>query len=155
MRAARLVPTLLLGVGGCASAAPVAGSAGTVGVVATDRAPAAVGPYAQATVANGMLYAAGQLPLDPQSGQIVGSDIAAQTERVLANLSAILAARGATWSNVVKTTVFVQDLRDFPRLNETYARVLGSARPARSTVQVAAIPRGALVEIDLVAALPR
>lgn len=120
----------------------------------TDRAPAAIGPYAQAVVANGFLFSAGQIPLDPASMQVVDGDVAAQTEQVLRNLDAVLASAGASWADVVKTTVFLTDMRDFPRMNEVYARVMGDARPARSTVQVAALPRGVLVEIDLVAALP-
>jgi 2-iminobutanoate/2-iminopropanoate deaminase len=123
--------------------------------VQTDNAPAAIGPYSQATVANGFLFTAGQIALDPASGQIVAGDVVAQTDRVLANLKAILDAAGASWSDVVKTTVFLHDMNDFPRVNEAYARALGSARPARSTVQVSALPRGVLVEIDAIAALPR
>jgi 2-iminobutanoate/2-iminopropanoate deaminase len=123
--------------------------------VQTDNAPAAIGPYSQATVANGFLFTAGQIALDPASGQIVAGDVVAQTDRVLTNLKAILDAAGASWSDVVKTTVFLHDMNDFPRVNEAYARALGSARPARSTVQVSALPRGVLVEIDAIAALPR
>jgi 2-iminobutanoate/2-iminopropanoate deaminase len=123
--------------------------------IQTGAAPAAIGPYSQAIVANGFLFTAGQIALDPASGQIVGTDVVAQAERVLANLKAILDAAGASWNDVVKTTVFLHDMNDFPRVNEAYARALGSARPARSTVQVSALPRGVLVEIDAVAALPR
>lgn len=123
--------------------------------IQTDSAPAAIGPYSQAIVSNGFLFTAGQIALDPATGQIVGGDVVAQAERVLANLKAILDAAGASWSDVVKTTVFLHDMNDFPRVNEVYARVLGTARPARSTVQVSALPRGVLVEIDAVAALPR
>jgi 2-iminobutanoate/2-iminopropanoate deaminase len=119
--------------------------------VHTDRAPAAIGPYSQAVVAHGLLFTAGQIPLDPATGQVVSGDVSAQTERVLANLAAVLEAAGASWSNVVKTTVFLHDMNDFPTVNQVYARVLGAARPARSTVQVAALPRGVLVEIDAVA----
>ena len=120
----------------------------------TDKAPAAIGPYSQAVVANGFLFTAGQIPLDPASGQIVESDIIGQTEQVLRNLAAVLDAAGAAWTDVVKTTVFLTDMRDFPRMNEVYASVMGDARPARSTVQVSALPRGVLVEIDLIAAIP-
>ena len=120
--------------------------------IQTDSAPAAIGPYSQAIVANGFLFTAGQIALDPSSGQIVGGDVVAQAERVLSNLKAILDAAGASWNDVVKTTVFLHDMNDFPRVNEAYARALGSARPARSTVQVSALPRGVLVEIDAVAA---
>jgi len=119
----------------------------------TDKAPAAIGPYSQAVVANGMLFTAGQIPLDPTSMQVLEGDIVVQTEQVLRNLAAVLASAGASWSDVVKTTVFLTDMRDFPRMNEVYARVMGDARPARSTVQVSALPRGVLVEIDLIAAI--
>jgi 2-iminobutanoate/2-iminopropanoate deaminase len=120
----------------------------------TDRAPAAIGPYAQAVVANGLLFTAGQIPLDPVTMQIVEGDVEVQTEQVLRNLDAVLASAGAGWGDVVKTTVFLTDMRDFPRMNEVYARAMGDARPARSTVQVSGLPRGVLVEIDLIAALP-
>ena len=118
--------------------------------VQTDRAPAAIGPYSQGVVANGLLFTAGQIPLDPQTGQIVEGGVVKQTERVLANLRAILDSVGASWNDVVKTTVFLHDMNDFPVVNETYARTLGDARPARSTVQVSALPRNVLVEIDAV-----
>jgi 2-iminobutanoate/2-iminopropanoate deaminase len=123
--------------------------------IQTESAPAAIGPYSQAIVANGFLFTAGQIALDPASGQIVGADVVAQAERVFDNLEAILQAAGASWNDVVKTTVFLQDMNDFPRVNEVYARALGSARPARSTVAVSALPRGVLVEIEAIAALPR
>jgi 2-iminobutanoate/2-iminopropanoate deaminase len=121
--------------------------------IQTDRAPAAIGPYSQAVVANGFLFTAGQIPLDPATGQVVIGDVTAQTERVLANLAAVLEAAGTSWGSVVKTTVFLNDMNDFPAVNQVYARILGNARPARSTVQVAALPRGVLVEIDAIAAL--
>ena len=120
--------------------------------VKTDKAPAAIGPYSQAIVAGGFLFTAGQIGLDPGSGQIVEGGVTAQAERVLANLEAVLSAAGLAWSDVVKTTVYLHDMADFPTVNEIYGRLLGDARPARSTVQVSALPRGALVEIDLVAA---
>ena len=120
----------------------------------TDRAPAAIGPYSQAVLANGLLFTAGQIALDPVTGQVVEGDVVAQTEQVLRNLGAILASAGATWTDVVKSTVFLMDMRDFPRMNEVYARAMGDARPARSTVQVSALPRGVLVEIDVIAAIP-
>jgi 2-iminobutanoate/2-iminopropanoate deaminase len=123
--------------------------------IQTNSAPTAIGPYSQAIVANGFLFTAGQIALDPSSGQIVAGDVVAQAEQVLANLKAILDAVGASWSDVVKTTVFLNDMNDFPRVNEVYARALGSARPARTTVEVSALPRGVLVEIDAVAALAR
>lgn len=121
----------------------------------TDKAPEAIGPYSQGIIANGFLFTAGQIPLDPSTGETVDGDIVAQTERVVKNLEAILKQAGASWSTVVKTTVYLQDLSDFPRMNEVYARALGDARPARSTVQVAALPRGVMVEIDVVAAVKR
>jgi 2-iminobutanoate/2-iminopropanoate deaminase len=120
----------------------------------SDKAPAAIGPYSQAVVANGLLFTAGQIALDPVSTQVVEGDVVAQTEQVLHNLGAVLASAGASWADVVKTTVFLTDMRDFPRMNEVYARAMGDARPARSTVQVSGLPRGVLVEIELIAALP-
>ena len=123
-------------------------------IVHSAKAPAAIGPYSQGVIANGFLFTAGQIAIDPATGQIVTGDVAAQTERVMANLTAVLTEAGATWSNVVKTTVFLHDMGDFPVVNEVYGRALGEARPARSTVQVAALPRGVLVEIDAIVALP-
>ena len=123
-------------------------------IIQTQSAPAAIGPYSQGVVANGLLFTAGQIALDPATGEIVKGDVTAQTSRVLANLQAILDAAGASWGDVVKTTVYLHDMSDFPRMNEVYARAMGDARPARSTVQVSGLPRGVLVEIDLVAALP-
>jgi 2-iminobutanoate/2-iminopropanoate deaminase len=121
--------------------------------VKTDKAPAAIGPYSQAIISGGFLFSAGQIALDPESGQIVDGGITAQTERVMANLSAVLSAANLGWGDVVKTTVYLHDMADFPKVNEIYGNLLGDARPARSTVQVAALPRGALVEIDVVAAV--
>jgi 2-iminobutanoate/2-iminopropanoate deaminase len=122
--------------------------------VQTDQAPAAIGPYSQGVIANGLLFTAGQIGLDPATGQVVSGGVVAQTERVLANLKAILDSAGATWRDVVKTTVYLHDMNDFPVVNETYARLLGDARPARSTVQVSALPRNVLVEIDAVVKVP-
>ena len=122
--------------------------------VKTDTAPAAICAYSQAVIANGFLYSAGQLALDPKSGEMVKGDIVAQTERVVENLQNILESAGAGWGDVVKVTVYLQDLAHFPTVNEIYARWIGDARPARSTVQVAALPRGALIEVDLIALLP-
>ena len=119
--------------------------------VHTDRAPAAIGPYSQGVIANGFLFTAGQIAIDPATGQVIGGDVVAQTERVMMNLLAVLASADATWTDVVKTTVYLHDMADFPKVNEVYARALGDARPARSTVQVAGLPRGVLVEIDAVA----
>src|SRR6478752_5396795 len=106
--------------------------------ISTPHAPAAIGPYSQGIVANGFLFTAGQIALDPATGQVVQGDVAVQAERVLANLTAILSAAGTSWKQVVKTTVFLHDMKDFPVVNETYARAIGDARPARSTVQVSA-----------------
>lgn len=119
--------------------------------ISTDQAPAAIGPYSQAIVAGGFLFTAGQIALDPGTGKIVDGGIVEQTNRVFANLAAVLKAAGATWNDVVKTTVFLADLGDFPTVNEIYAKQVGSARPARSTVEVSALPRGALIEIELIA----
>lgn len=123
-------------------------------IVHTDQAPAAIGPYSQGVVANGFLFTAGQIAIDPTTGQIVSGNVAAQTERVMINLGAVLATVGATWKDVVKVTVFLHDMNDFPAVNDVYGKVIGDARPARSTVQVSALPRGVLVEIDAVVALP-
>jgi len=122
--------------------------------VHTNQAPEAIGPYSQAVKANGFLFTAGQIALDPASGQIVEGDVVAQTEQVFRNLRAILDEAGASWADVAKATVFLMDMGDFPRVNEVYARVMGESRPARSTVQVSGLPRGVRVEIDLVAVLP-
>ena len=119
--------------------------------ISTDKAPSAIGPYSQGIVANGFLYTAGQIPLDPVAGKIVEGGIIPQTERVMENLEEVLRAVGASWNDVVKTTVYLQDLAHFPTVNEVYGKWLGDARPARSTVQVSALPRGALVEIDAIA----
>ena len=123
--------------------------------IETADAPKAIGPYSQGVIANGLLFTAGQIALDPATGSIVDGDVSVQTRRVLANLEAILKAAGATWNDVVKTTVFLHDMADFAKVNEIYAQAFGSARPARSTVQVSALPRGVLVEIDAIAAVPR
>ena len=126
----------------------------SVRTLSTEAAPAAIGPYSQATIAGGFLFTAGQIPLDPATMEVVAGDIVPQTRRVLENLQHVLHAAGASWKDVVKTTVFLQDMTDFPRFNEIYAAALGDARPARSTVQVAALPRGVAVEVELVAKLP-
>ena len=126
----------------------------SVNTIQTDRAPGAIGPYSQAVTANGFLFTAGQIALDPTSGQVVAGDVRAQTERVMQNLAAVIATVNATWKDIVKTTVFVHDMNDFPAVNEVYGRALGDARPARSTVQVSALPRGVLVEIEAVVAIP-
>ena len=122
--------------------------------VATEGAPKAIGPYSQAIITGNLLFTAGQIALDPATGQIVAGDVTAQTERVMKNLTAVLESAGTDWSQVVKTTVYLQDMADFPKVNDVYGRMIGDARPARSTVQVAALPRGASVEIELIARLP-
>ena len=119
--------------------------------IETETAPAAIGPYSQGIVAGGFLFTAGQIALDPVSGKIVEGGIVEQTTRVLENLREVLAKAGATWADVVRSTVYLVDLAEFPTVNEIYGKHLGSARPARSTVQVAALPRGGLIEIDLIA----
>ena len=123
-------------------------------IIHTDHAPAAIGPYSQAIIAKGFLFTAGQIALDPATAQVVPGDIVAQTEQVFKNLAAILSAAGASWGDVAKATVYLMDMKDFPLVNEVYARAMGDARPARSTVQVSGLPRGVMVEIDLVVALP-
>src|SRR5690349_15865845 len=120
----------------------------------TDDAPRAIGPYSQAVEVDGWLYTSGQIALDPATGDLVAGGFEAQARQVLANLKAVLASAGCTFANVVKATVYVVDLADFPKLNTLYGEVMGESRPARSTVQVAALPKGALVEIDLVAKMP-
>lgn len=118
--------------------------------IMTASAPQAIGPYSQGVIANGLLFTAGQIAIDPQTGRLVDGGFTEQTERVLKNLSAVVEAAGATWGDVVKTTVYLHDMADFPTFNEMYGRHIGDARPARSTVQAAGLPRGALVEIDAV-----
>jgi 2-iminobutanoate/2-iminopropanoate deaminase len=120
-------------------------------VVFTPRGPKPIGPYSQAIRANGFLFVSGQVGFDPQTGEFVGDDVRSQTERVLENLKVILEAAGATLNHVVKTTVFLKDMNDFPVMNEVYARYFGAAPPARSTVQAARLPKDALVEIDVIA----
>jgi 2-iminobutanoate/2-iminopropanoate deaminase len=121
--------------------------------VLTPRGPKPIGPYSQGIKANGLLFVSGQVALDPQSGEMVGTDVRQQTERVLENLKAILEAAGTSFSHVVKTTVYLKDMNDFPAMNETYARVFTAMPPARSTVQAARLPKDALVEIDVIATL--
>ena len=121
-------------------------------VIDTADAPKAIGPYAQAVVIDGWLYSSGQIPLTAD-GQLAGADIEAQTEQVFDNLEAVLAAAGASLAQVVKATVFVKDLEDFARLNSVYARRFGAHTPARSTVEVARLPRDVKVEIEVVARL--
>lgn len=119
--------------------------------VHTLAAPAAIGPYSQALVSDGLVFTAGQIPLDPETGEIVGDDTAAQTERVLRNLAAVLEAAGASLQTVLKTTVFLADMNDFAAMNEVYARHFGDHKPARSAVEAARLPRDVKVEIEAVA----
>jgi 2-iminobutanoate/2-iminopropanoate deaminase len=126
----------------------------SIGFVSTPNAPRAIGPYSQATRANGLLFTAGQVGFDPTTGELVDGGISEQTERVLANIRAILEAERLDLFSVVKTTVYLVDMADFAEMNTVYARAFGDHRPARSTVAVAALPRGARVEIDAVAVLP-
>ncbi len=123
-------------------------------IVSTDLAPKAIGPYSQAVDLGDLVFCSGQIPLDPATGQAVEGGIEAQTERVLRNLEAVLKAAGLTTGDVVRTTVFMTDLGEFPKMNEVYARCFPEAPPARSTVQVAALPKGARVEIDAIARRP-
>ena len=120
-------------------------------VVQTDNAPKAIGPYEQAIKASGFIYTAGQIPIDPKTGNFVEGDITAQTRQVLENLKAVLEAGGSSLDRVVKATVFLKNMADFAAMNDVYAQYLCGAKPARSTVAVAELPRGALIEIDLVA----
>jgi 2-iminobutanoate/2-iminopropanoate deaminase len=122
-----------------------------LGVTATDQAPQAIGPYSQAITADGWVFTAGQVALDPRSGALVGKTVAEQTEQVFKNLEAVLAASGTALGNVVKSTVYLADMADFAAMNEVYAKHFGAHKPARSTVQAAGLPKGARVEIDLVA----
>ena len=120
-------------------------------IIATEHAPQAIGPYSQAVVANGFVFASGQIPIDPATGQFVEGGIVEQTEQVLRNVSNLLEAAGTSLARVVKTTVFLADMNDFAAMNETYARFFGAEPPARSTVQAARLPRDARVEIEVVA----
>ena len=119
--------------------------------VQTDQAPAAIGPYSQGMIAGGLVFTAGQIPLDPATMQLVEGDIAAQTERVMQNVAGVLRAAGADLSTVVKTTVFLRDMNDFAAMNEVYGRHFGDHKPARSTVQAARLPRDVAVEIEAIA----
>lgn len=119
--------------------------------ISTDGAPKAIGPYEQAMRVDGLVFTAGQIPLDPKTGNLVEGGIVPQTRRVLENLKAVLAAGGSSLDRVVKATVFLKNMSDFPAMNEVYAEYFGGSKPARSTVAVTELPRGALVEIDLIA----
>jgi 2-iminobutanoate/2-iminopropanoate deaminase len=120
-------------------------------IISTNEAPAAIGPYSQAVRSGSFLFCSGQIPLDPKSSQIVSGDIAAQTRRVLNNIAAVLRAEGLTFDSVVKTTIFLTDLNDFQLVNEVYGSYFKQDPPARSTVQVSALPKGANVEIEVIA----
>lgn len=120
-------------------------------VISTEKSPAAIGPYSQAIQAGNLLFCSGQIPLDPVSGEIVAGDISRQTEQVMENIAALLSAAGGDFSNVVKTTVFLVEMSDFGAMNEVYGRYFSTHRPARSTVAVKALPRGAMVEIEVIA----
>jgi 2-iminobutanoate/2-iminopropanoate deaminase len=120
-------------------------------IISTPDAPAAVGPYSQAVRVGSTVYCAGQIPLDPKTGQIVSDDISEQTRRVLHNVSAVLKAEGLTFDNIAKTTIFLTDLADFQTVNEIYGSYFKQAPPARSTVQVPALPKGARIEIEVIA----
>jgi 2-iminobutanoate/2-iminopropanoate deaminase len=122
-------------------------------VILTDRGPKPIGPYSQAIRTNGFLYVSGQVALDPKTGEMTGAEIRQQTERTLENLKGILEAAGSNLHHVVKTTVFLKDMNDFAAMNEVYAKYFTSAPPARSTVQVARLPKDALVEIEVIAGL--
>src|SRR5215470_2780340 len=121
-------------------------------IISTNEAPGAIGPYSQAVRSGSFLFCSGQIPLDPKSGQIVSGDITAQTRRVLDNIAAVLRTEGLTFDDVVKTTIFLTDLGDFQTVNEVYGSYFKQDPPARSTVQVSALPRGAKVEIEVIAA---
>ena len=122
-----------------------------LGVVSTDAAPKAIGPYSQAITTDGLVFTAGQVALDPKSGELIGTTTAQQTEQVLQNLEAVLAAAGTNLGNVVKSTVYLADMADFAQMNEVYAKHFGTHKPARSTVQAAGLPKAARVEIDVIA----
>lgn len=119
--------------------------------ISTTSAPAAIGPYAQGNIAGGLLFASGQIPLDPETGEIVGSTIEEQTAQVMKNVAAILEAAGTDFDHVVKTTCFLNDMNDFAAFNAEYAKSFGEVRPARSAVAVEKLPKGALVEVEVVA----
>ncbi|MBV8207426.1 MAG: RidA family protein [Acidobacteria bacterium] len=120
-------------------------------IVTTTSAPQAIGPYSQGIKANGLVFTAGQIPIDPATGALIEGDVRRQTERVLHNVRAILEAAGSSLDRAVKTTVFLKSMADFPAMNEVYAGFFTSRQPARSTVEVAQLPRNVLVEIDVIA----
>ena len=120
--------------------------------VAASGAPRPIGPYSQGVISGGLLFCSGQIPIDPETNEVVAGDVAAQTERVLQNLIAVLREAKMGWENVVKTTVYLADMADFPKMNEVYGRYLGAKPPARTTIAAAGLPRGVRVEIDVIAA---
>lgn len=122
-------------------------------IVSTDKAPGAIGPYSQAVKAGGMVYCSGQIPIDPATGEFVSDDVSEQTEQVLKNLAEVLAAAGAGFENVVKTTIFLASMDDFALVNQVYGKYFSENKPARATVQAARLPRDAKVEIDCIAVL--
>lgn len=122
--------------------------------IATDKAPLPIGPYSQAVVNDAYVFVSGQVPFNPQTGELIEGDIALQTERVLLNISAILSEAGTSLDHVVKTTVFLVDMNDFVSMNEAYGRYFKTVPPARSTVEVARLPRDARIEIEVIAAIP-
>jgi len=122
-------------------------------IVLTDKGPKPIGPYSQAVKANGFLFASGQVALDPRTNEFIGGDIRQQTERAMENIKAVIEAAGSNLHHVVKTTVFLKDMNDFAAMNEAYGKYFPAAPPARSTVQVARLPKDALVEIEVIATL--
>lgn len=123
--------------------------------ISTSKAPAAIGPYVQGNIAVGLLFASGQIPLDPQTGEMVGSTVSEQTAQVMANVRALLEEAGTDFDHVVKTTCFLADMADFAAFNEEYAKAFGDVRPARSCVAVKDLPKGALVEVEVIAEVGR
>lgn len=122
-------------------------------VISTDKAPQAIGPYSQAIRLGGLVFTSGQIPLDPETGALVGTDITGQAEQVMKNLSAVLAAAGTDFDHAVKTVCFLADMGDFAAFNAVYAKYISSSAPARSCVAVKSLPKGALVEVEVIAAL--
>jgi 2-iminobutanoate/2-iminopropanoate deaminase len=120
----------------------------------TDDAPPALGPYSQAVEVDGWLYLSGQIALDPATGELIAGDFEAETRQVLKNLAAVLAAAGCTFADIVRTTIYLIDFGNFPRINELYGAAMGDHRPARTTIEISKLPKGAQVEIDLVAKVP-
>ncbi|MBI5483389.1 MAG: RidA family protein [Deltaproteobacteria bacterium] len=125
----------------------------TLEIIRSEQAPAAIGPYSQAVKFGGMLFCSGQIPLDPVTGELVSGDIKAQAERVMKNIAAVLSAAGTGFNNVIKTTIYLVDIADFAAVNEIYGHYFNSHKPARSTVAVKGLPRGALIEIEVIAGL--